>query len=190
MSGISVTAKLVLAVGVSGAPQHWVGIKDCGSIVAVNTDAEAPLMRMADLPIQGDGLAFLKELGTLIASTLTDVQKEALQKASEARRARPARRPGAGQSAPTSATEPHEPLPDAPLKVDLRSLEFDAFHVYKVDRARSRLESREAAPPAPQGREVRRDVPQPRQADGRGDPLPVPSRRGERAAGRRSRRPG
>ena len=73
-------AKLIVSVGVSGAPQHWVGIKDCGSIVAVNTDAEAPLMRMADLPIQGDGLAFLKELGALISSTLTDAQKDVLKK--------------------------------------------------------------------------------------------------------------
>ena len=132
VSGISVPAKLILSLGVSGAPQHWVGIKDCGSIVVVNTDAEAPLMRMADLPIQGDGLAFLKELGTLIASTLTDVQKEALQKAREARRAKPAASSSAGQSALATATEPHEELSDAPLKVDLRSLEFDAFHVYKV----------------------------------------------------------
>ena len=128
VSGISVSAKLVLCVGVSGAPQHWAGIKDCADIVAVNTDAEAPLMRMAGLPIQGDGLAFLKELGSLLSSALTPAQKEALAKAAEARRAAPA----AG-AAPTLTVEPSEPLPDAPLKVDLRSIEFDAFHVYKVD---------------------------------------------------------
>jgi alkylation response protein AidB-like acyl-CoA dehydrogenase/electron transfer flavoprotein alpha subunit len=133
VSGISVPAKLILSVGASGAPQHWVGIKDCGSIVAVNTDAEAPLMRMADLPIQGDGLAFLKELGTLISSTLTDAQKEAVKKAAEARRAKPAATSTAGPSALEMPAEAHEALSDAPLKVDLRSLEFDAFHVYKVD---------------------------------------------------------
>jgi alkylation response protein AidB-like acyl-CoA dehydrogenase/electron transfer flavoprotein alpha subunit len=131
VSGIPVTARLVVAVGVSGAPQHWVGIKDCGSIVAVNTDAEAPLMRMADVPIQGDGLAFLKELGAVMTAGLTETQKAALKQAAETRRARPAAAAGAG--APTSA-EPIEPLSDAPLKVDVRSLEFDAFHVYKVDR--------------------------------------------------------
>jgi alkylation response protein AidB-like acyl-CoA dehydrogenase/electron transfer flavoprotein alpha subunit len=128
VSGIPVTAKLVVCVGVSGAPQHWVGIKDCGSIVAVNTDAEAPLMRMADLPIQGDGLAFMKELTALISAGLTDAQKEALRTAAEAKRAKPA------ATASAMATEPLEPLSDAPLKVDLRSLEFDAFHVYQVDR--------------------------------------------------------
>ena len=130
VSGIPVSAKLVVAVGVSGAPQHWVGIKDCGSIVAVNTDAEAPLMRMADVPIHGDGLAFLKELGALMTAGLTDAQKAALKQATEAKRARPA---ATGTVAPMSA-EPVEPLSDAPLKVDVRSLEFDAFHVYKVDR--------------------------------------------------------
>jgi alkylation response protein AidB-like acyl-CoA dehydrogenase/electron transfer flavoprotein alpha subunit len=129
VSGIPVTAKLIVCVGVSGAPQHWVGIKDCARIVAVNTDAEAPLMRMADVPIQGDGLAFLKELGALMTAGLTDAQKAALAQATEAKRARPV---AAGAGAPVSA-EPVEPLPDAPLKVDVRSLEFDAFHVYKVD---------------------------------------------------------
>jgi alkylation response protein AidB-like acyl-CoA dehydrogenase/electron transfer flavoprotein alpha subunit len=130
VSGIPVTAKLVVCVGVSGAPQHWVGIKGCGRIVAVNTDAEAPLMRMADVPIQGDGPAFLKELGALIAAGLTDAQKAALKQATEAKRARPV---AAGAGAPMSA-ELIEPLSDAPLKVDMHSLEFDAFHVYKVDR--------------------------------------------------------
>ena len=130
VSGIPVTAKLIVCVGVSGAPQHWVGIKDCAGIVAVNTDAEAPLMRMADVPIQGDGLAFLKELGALMAAGLTDAQKAALKQATEAKRARPA----AAAAGAAMSAEPVEPLSDAPLKVDVRSLEFDAFHVYKVDR--------------------------------------------------------
>ncbi len=133
VSGISAGAKLILCLGVSGAPQHWVGIKDCASIVAVNTDAEAPLMRMADLPIQGDGLAFLKELGSLISAGLTDAQRDALKKAVEAKRAQPAARSTAGPSALAMSPEAHEALSDAPLKVDLRSIEFDAFHVYKVD---------------------------------------------------------
>jgi len=134
VSGIAVTAKLVLCVGVSGAPQHWAGIKDCGDIVAVNTDAEAPLMRMAGLPIQGDGLTFLKELGSLVSSTLTDAQKETLRKAAEARRTKPAAEFAAGATAPGLPAESHEPVADAPLKADLRSIEFDAFHVYQVDR--------------------------------------------------------
>ena len=132
VSGISVPAKLMLCVGVSGAPQHWVGIKDCASIVAVNTDADAPLMRMADLPIQGDGVAFLKDLGSVVSAGLTDGQREALRQAAEARRAKPAGSAGAGASAIAITREPHEALPDVPLKVDLRSLEFDAFHVYRV----------------------------------------------------------
>ena len=132
VSGISVPAALIVCVGTSGAPQHWVGIKDCATIVAVNTDPDAPLMRMADLPIHGDGLAFLKELSAAIAAGLTDAQKEALEKASQARRAAAAA--GATAGPPATSAEPIEALSDAPLKVDVRSLEFDAFHVYEVDK--------------------------------------------------------
>jgi alkylation response protein AidB-like acyl-CoA dehydrogenase/electron transfer flavoprotein alpha subunit len=133
VSGISVPAKLIVGLGASGAPQHWVGIKDCSTIVAVNTDAGAPLMRMADLPIEGDALAFLKDLAAVVAAGLTDAQKDALEKSAEAKRLKAVAGSTAGPSAAISM-EPHEALADAPLKVDLRSLEFDAFHVYGIDR--------------------------------------------------------
>ena len=132
VSGISVPAKLIVCLGASGAPQHWVGIKGCGAIVAVNTDPAAPLMRMADLPIQGDALSFVKDLAAVIAAGLTDAQKAALEQQAEAKRAKAAAASAAGPAL-ALAPEPHEALTDAALKVDLRSLEFDAFHVYGID---------------------------------------------------------
>jgi electron transfer flavoprotein alpha subunit len=53
-TGVTVKPKLYLAFGVSGAVQHWVGMKDAGFIVAVNKDPECPMMKAADLAIVGD----------------------------------------------------------------------------------------------------------------------------------------
>lgn len=53
-TGVTVKPKLYIAIGVSGAVQHWVGMKDAGYIVAVNKDAECPMMKAADLAIVGD----------------------------------------------------------------------------------------------------------------------------------------
>jgi electron transfer flavoprotein alpha subunit len=53
-TGVNVKPKLYIAAGISGAVQHWVGMKDAGYIIAINTDAEAPIMKLADLAIVGD----------------------------------------------------------------------------------------------------------------------------------------
>ncbi len=65
-TGKTISARGYIAVGISGAVQHLQGIKDCRHVIAINTDAGAPIVKRADLTLIGDAEGIMQALITRV----------------------------------------------------------------------------------------------------------------------------
>ena len=69
--GKAVTPRLYIACGISGQIQHVMGMRESEKIIAVNSDRNAPIFRMADLGIVGDLKEVIPKLKNYLRENIT-----------------------------------------------------------------------------------------------------------------------
>jgi electron transfer flavoprotein alpha subunit len=75
-TGSVVRPKLYFACGISGQMQHKIGMERSGTIVAINTDASAPIFRFCDLAVVADAIEVLPKLIDLITKNNQEVVRQ------------------------------------------------------------------------------------------------------------------
>lgn len=73
-TGASIAPDLYVAAGISGALQHVAGVR-AGTVVAVNTDPEAPIFERADLGVVGDAATVLPAAARLVRARRADADR-------------------------------------------------------------------------------------------------------------------
>jgi electron transfer flavoprotein alpha subunit len=76
-SGIWVTARVYLAVGISGAIQHLQGIGACDKVVAINLDPGCDMIKRADLSVIGESAEILQALIEAVAAYRNEAKRDA-----------------------------------------------------------------------------------------------------------------
>jgi electron transfer flavoprotein alpha subunit len=74
-SGVTVGPELYIALGISGAVQHRVGMSASKTVIAINCDHEAPILAMADLGIVGDAPGIAAALLSLLEQCFLSFSK-------------------------------------------------------------------------------------------------------------------
>ena len=72
-SGARVSPRLYVAIGISGAAQHWSGVRAAQTVVAVNSDPDAPVFALADFGVVGDVATVIPALTAQITAARTQV---------------------------------------------------------------------------------------------------------------------
>lgn len=78
-TGQTVSPKLYFAVGISGAIQHTVGLQGSETIIAINTNPECPMMKIATYSIVGDVHKILPKLTEVFKQALSEIRNSELK---------------------------------------------------------------------------------------------------------------